>query len=157
MVKMKEWKLWRFEGGDRWNDWQPFSAKTIKGIVDQAGAYVLGLPAKRTPLGRLLGRDVHGILDVGEATHLRKRLDTLHKCASAKGATGHMAGWRLGSMALLGELGVKVDSLRISVCYSTSKEEAYRVEGAILRNYFRLFGELPPLNYKFNWSSWEET
>lgn len=60
-------------------------------------------------------------------------------------------------MGLLARLGLRADELRLSVCYAPSKEEAYRVEGTILRIYYGLFGELPPLNYKFNWSTWEET
>jgi hypothetical protein len=65
-----------------------------------------------------------------------------------------MARWRLGSMGLL-RLGLRPDQLRLSICYAGSKDEAYRIEGTILRIYYDLFGELLPLNYKFNWSAWE--
>jgi hypothetical protein len=65
-----------------------------------------------------------------------------------------MAGWRLGSFGLLERLGGKVDNLQFSYRKATSKEDAYRIEGQMLRVYFDIFGELPPLNYKFNWVTW---
>lgn len=157
MASHDEWKRWSFKGGHEWCDWMPFSTSTFDAIRAQPGAYVLGLPDHRGPLGRLLGQDPHGLLDVGEAESLRDRLAALRRCATTRGQCGHMAGWRLGSMGLLARLDLRPEDLRLSVCYAGSKVEAYAIEGAILRDYYDLFGELPPLNYKFNWSTWEDT
>jgi hypothetical protein len=159
MTTEQDWRHWRFDGGDKWSNWFPFSEVALAEVHASAGAYVLGLPAShgRGTLGRLLGEDPHGLLDVGEAGNLRDRLLAFRRCASMEGERGHMAGWRLGSMGLLNRLGINADDLRMSVCYATSKDDAYRVEGTILRIYYDPFGELPPLNYKFNWSTWEET
>ncbi|MFI5302569.1 MAG: hypothetical protein ACHREM_31145 [Polyangiales bacterium] len=57
-----------------------------------------------------------------------------------------MAGWRLGTGGLLDRLGLKPSDLRFSWCGAASKDEAYRIEGTLLRGYYELFGELPPLN-----------
>jgi hypothetical protein len=122
---------------------------------------VLGIPAEkasnRARIGRLLEDDLNGVLDIGESGQLRKRLQDLHRCASKPGEVGHMAGWRLGSFGLLTRLKVSVADLRVSWRPTGSKEEAYRVEGQMLRSYYDIFGELPPLNYKFNWTTWEDT
>ena len=93
---------------------------------------------------------------VGESADLNKRLATLFLCASTKDQPGHMAGWRLGSLGLLERLELAPGDLRVSWCYAKSKGEAYRIEGTMLRMYYQHFGELPPLNHKFNWSSVED-
>jgi hypothetical protein len=36
----------------------------------------------------------------------------------------------------------------------STKPEAYEWEGWLLKTYFELLGELPPLNYTFNWSAY---
>ncbi|GMV18158.1 MAG: hypothetical protein AMXMBFR56_63820 [Polyangiaceae bacterium] len=148
------WNSWSFPGGDAWSPWKVLSP-ALK-IRDRPGAYVIGLPASRAPLGRLRGADPHGILDIGESAKLARRISDLRRCAEKPGERGHMAGWRLGSGGLLKHLGITSADLRVSYCYAepASKDEAYRLEGTILRGYFDLFGELPPLNYKFNWSAW---
>lgn len=145
------WRDWRFPSGADWNNWHPLSLATIDTAPTTPGAYVLGLPPG-PPLGRLLALDPHRLLDIGESGNLRNRLANLRACASTAGRPGHMAGWRLGSMGLLDRLAATVDDLRVSWCATRTKEEAYAAEGRMLRLYFDIFGELAPLNYKFNWS-----
>jgi len=151
VTQLEAWHAWSFRSGSAWTDWHAFSPSTLALVSATPGAYVLGLPAG-VPLGRLLRADPHRLLDVGEASNLNKRLNTLWRCATTQGTPGHMAGWRLGSMQLLARLGCRADELRVSWCMAGTKSEAYSHEGALLRTYFDLFGELPPLNYKFNWS-----
>ncbi|CAN96796.1 hypothetical protein predicted by Glimmer/Critica [Sorangium cellulosum So ce56] len=155
-IDIEAWTNWNFKGGDRWNDWQPLSTEVIADVQQKAGAYVLGLPASKRPLGRLIQAEPHGLLDVGESRNLNQRLRNLYRCMSTEGERGHMAGWRLGSGGLLRQLNLTPSQFQVSWCYAPTKDEAYRVEGTILRAYYSLFGELPPLNYKFNWSTWEE-
>lgn len=155
MATMDEWHAWSFPGGRGWTHWAPITEATLRTVPVQAGAYVLGLPPSRLPkggLGRLLAADPHGLLDVGESSQLQKRLRLLRACASAEGTRGHMAGWRLGSGGLLAKLEVSVEELRVSWSIAADRSESYRLEGDVLRRYYDLFGELPPLNYKFNWS-----
>jgi hypothetical protein len=145
----------RFPSGEEWTDWRPLNSETLAAVPGQPGAYVLSLPAG-LPLGRLLHADPHRLLDIGESSNLRRRLDSLRRCATEAGTPGHMAGWRLGTMGLLARLECSAEELRVSWRAARTKEEAYAHEGFILRAYFDLFGELPPLNYKFNWSAFTE-
>lgn len=155
-INRAQWNSWSFPGGDAWSPWATLSP-SLK-LRDRPGAYVLGLPAIRGPLGRLLAADPHGILDVGESERLASRIDVLRRCVTRAGERGHMAGWRLGSGGLLRNLKIEAADLRVSYCYAkpATKDVAYRIEGTLLRTYYELFGELPPLNYKFNWSAWED-
>jgi hypothetical protein len=159
-VTLQAWSDWKFEGADKWTDWE--CIENVK-CPPVAGAYVLGLRPRsekeQTGLGRLLERDPHFILDIGESSNLQRRVATLLHCMSGKGNEGHMAGWRLGSMGLMEKLRAEPRDFRVSYCVAkkSAKDEAYRLESEILRAYYGIFGELPPLNYKFNWSTWEET
>lgn len=156
---MAEWKKWDFDGGDKWSNWEDLSPQLIEKLKNEPGAYVLGLPEteKRKKLPRLLASDEHQIIDIGESRHLQNRIRDLLRCAQNEGHSGHMAGWRLGSGGLLRRLNLEAKDLRVSFCYAKDKHDAYRIEGTMLRRYYELFGELPPLNYKFNWSAWEDT
>lgn len=149
----QDWQDWTFPSGEKWTSWEPLNDRTLQSLPDGPGAYVLGLP-EGLPLGRLLASDPHRLLDVGEAQNLRKRIESLRRCAKKPGQSGHMAGWRLGGMGLLARLNCEAEALRLSWCPARSKHEAYAHEGSLLNMYFDLFGELPPLNYKFNWSAW---
>lgn len=128
-------------------------------VKKKPGVYLLAIPLKRTsnepkPLGRFLATDPHGLVDIGEAENLWKRLCSLFDCTSNMGKTGHMAGWRLGSLGLLRKIGCKTEDLLVSWYHIKSKNKSYEREGTILKTYFELFGELPPLNYKYNWSAY---
>lgn len=149
------WQAWTFPDGENWTDWCMLSSSTLDAVPSQPGAYVLGLP-EGLPLGRLLHADPHRLLDIGEASNLRRRLESLRRCARVPGTPGHMAGWRLGTMGLLARLECSVEELRVSWCVAPTKEDAYAREGFLLHTYFDLFGELPPLNYKFNWSAFTD-
>jgi len=152
-VTLAEWAEWMFAGGEQWTDWLPLSETEFARVPEGEGAYVVGIK-DRAKIGRLLEDDPHSVIDIGESMQLRERLRDCVRCAGCKGQRGHMAGWRLGSFGLLERLGGKVDNLQFSYRKATSKEDAYRIEGQMLRVYFDIFGELPPLNYKFNWVTW---
>lgn len=95
---------------------------------------------------RLLGVDRLGILDIGESGNLRVRIAALAKCARADGVTGHMAGWRYRYLGLYRKLG---GELVVSWKYGPA---SYGLEAETMAVYLNAFGELPPLNYKANWS-----
>lgn len=66
---------------------------------------------------------------------------------------GHMAGWRF-EFFRFGRYS-PLSSLRIRWSAAKSKKAAYAAKGQILFEYVEQHGELPPLNYKFNWNEWE--
>lgn len=154
-VTMQDWRDWEFRGAGQWMEWLPLTNEEVAAVPEGAGAYIVGI--RRDRIGRLLADDPHAIVDVGESARLRVRLRDFMRCAGSAGQEGHMAGWRLGSFGLLERLGVTVSDLRFSYCQAQDKDDAYRIEGEMLRMYFDLFGELPPLNYKFNWTTWVDT
>ncbi len=157
MITHANWKLWRLEEGAKWSDWTPFTRATINDLVPTtAGTYALGWAApKGEGLGRLLGTDPHAILDIGRSGTLRARLASLKNCADTEGAEGHMAGWRLGTLGLLSRLNCKSsDNLLVSWVGLSDTATAHAHESYLLRAYFELFGELPPLNYQTNWTSY---
>ena len=131
----------------KWTGWCPLSS--VIGEVETApGAYVVRV--RNQSFNRFVGTDKLGILDIGETGNLRSRLRDFIKCAKNPKATGHMAAWRysylgLGRMFPLDELEV-----RWSIC--KDKEEAVKKEAEVMRKYVDKHYELPPLNYKFNWS-----
>jgi hypothetical protein len=96
-------------------------------------------------MSRLLGVDEQGVLDIGESKNLRKRLRALAACASADGVKGHMAGWRYRYLQLHEKL---PGDLVVAWRYG---DESYKLEAVTMTNYVNAFGELPPLNYQFNW------
>ncbi len=149
---LKNWSDWDFHGAGQWMEWLPLTDAELKDVPEGAGAYIIGL--KRDHIGRLLADDPHAVVDIGESVRLQGRLRDFRRCAGSAGQQGHMAGWRLGSFGLLGRLGVTVADLRFSYRPAQNKDDAYRIEGEMLRMYFDIFGELPPLNYKFNWATW---
>ncbi|MNP23125.1 hypothetical protein D3C76_1158230 [compost metagenome] len=65
-----------------------------------------------------------------------------------------MAGWRFFNSALSKPF--PIETLWVSWCELPSKEDAYRKEGEMLALYLSQHYELPPLNYKFNWSPQEQ-
>jgi hypothetical protein len=137
--------------------WQPLVEDVLKHVPDAAGAYVVRVIAsngKPQLIRRCVGGDSNGILDVGESEDLRSRLRTLLRCMSDPKQRGHTAGWRyayLGMNALF-----PLTRLQFAFKQTNSKVDAYALEGSILEAYVNRHFELPPLNYKFNWSGWKD-
>lgn len=99
---------------------------------------------------RAVGVDEHGILDVGESDNLKERLAAFVGCAKGRRASGHIAGWRFLEFGF--EKAFPLDSLWVSWCELKDKKAAYAKEGEILSRYYEQHFELPPFNFKFNWS-----
>lgn len=153
IVAATSWQKWSFAEGRDWTRWQRFTDATIATAPKTAGTYALRLSGS-SGLGRLLGTDPHAVLDIGRSARLRSRLRSLKKCADNRGATGHMAGWRLGTLGILERLVGSSDDLRISWSPHPDVAAAHVNESFLLRAYFELFGELPPLNYQTNWAAY---
>lgn len=131
-----------------WSDWFLLTEVDLKNIpTNAAGAYVISCSQE---LARAHGIDEQGILDIGESNSLRSRINAFKRCATGDSKKGHMAGWRYFQLGF--DTIYPFDSLWI--CYRTciDKEAAYLEEGRLLRAYVAQHYELPPLNYKFNWS-----
>lgn len=154
-VTLTDWRRWEFLGAGKWMQWLPLTDAVLAEVPEGAGAYIIGI--RRDKIGRLLADDPHAVVDIGESVRLRGRLRDFVRCAGNPGQEGHMAGWRLGKLGLLERLGVAVTDLRFTYRGARDKDDAYRIEGEMLRLYFELFGELPPLNYKYNWATWVDT
>jgi hypothetical protein len=148
---------WNNERSKVWHHWSraiPLAeavahAGTSGGPPYDGGAYVLSLAGRDAPikLHRLLGVDAWAVLDIGESTSLGARIESLSKCASRARASGHMAGWRYAYLKLAEKLAPH--TLLISW---RSHADSYRLEAETMTAYLNAFGELPPLNYKANWS-----
>lgn len=100
---------------------------------------------------RAVGIDEHGILDVGESDNLNERLASFVGCARGTRAAGHMAGWRFLEFGFENQF--PLDSLLVSWYEVSDKDAAYAKEGEILSQYYLQHFELPPFNFKFNWSN----
>jgi hypothetical protein len=134
-----------------WTDWSPLAGLALDAVPEGPGAYVI---ATDQPINRAVGTDPAGFLDVGESGALRNRLWGFRQCVTVRGEEWHSAGWRFAFFRF--DRHFPVASLRVRWIPTASKEEAYKVEGRVLLAYLMRHGELPPLNYKFNWKPFEE-
>lgn len=130
-----------------WTDWQPLDGLNFKTVTTGPGVYVI---AVNKPLSRVVGVDRIGILYIGEAGGLRRRLSMFYRCASGNKDVAHSAGrhylhYKIKHYFPLHILKVRWTELK-------TKEEAKHMEGKLLREYIKHHCELPPLNAQFTWS-----
>lgn len=111
------------------------------------GVYIISTEKE---IHRLVGKDPLGILDIGETMSLKTRIIGFVRCAENAGKKGHMAGLRFNKIKLSDKF--PLSELYIRWCVVETKEHAYSLEGNTLKKYLDKHYELPPLNYKFNWS-----
>lgn len=122
--------------------WKPLRQKTFEKIPTEPGMYLIRCQCHQT--NRLLGLDKEGVLDIGESSNIRKRIKQFLACASGKRKKGHSAGCRFANRRLSRYF--PLDQLEIKWKDTGSKDAAKKLEGELLRNYEKIFGELPPLN-----------
>jgi hypothetical protein len=134
-----------------WTEWTPLIGLDLGTVPQGPGAYVI---ASNRPINRAVGVDPDGFLDVGESGRLSDRLWGFRQCVTVRGTEWHRAGWRFAFFRF--ERHFPVDTLRLRWVAADSKADAYRAEGRVLLAYLMRHGELPPLNYKFNWQAFEE-
>src|SRR5688572_16952707 len=135
-----DWKGWRA--------WKNLSRLDLEAVSSGPGAYVI---AADRPVGRAVGVDPHGFLDIGESGSLRQRFRDFLRCSGTKRQYGHMAGWRYCFFCF--ERHFPRDTLKVRWVETPTKAAAYASEGRLLLTYLRNHCELPPLNYKFNWDT----
>ena len=126
--------------------WKPMTQETFGEIPKEPGVYLIR--CRDHPTNRLLGSDQEGILDIGESNNLRKRTRFFFACASGKKKRGHSAGCRFFGRGL--DRDFPLDQLEIKWKVTKSKAAARKLEGDLLSNYEKKFGELPPLNSQAN-------
>ena len=157
MPKTKQDRLASYREFDwsGWTDWQPVPGLDLSDVPCSPGAYAI---STGTTIQRAVGADHLGLLDIGEAgrgsSTLRGRLEKFRICATNRGAEGHMAGWRYSFFHF--DRHFPWTKLRVRWCATSTKEDAYALEGRLLLTYVLRHSELPPLNYKFNWSAFED-
>ena len=132
-----------------WTDWYSVSEANEENYIEaKPGAYVIR--GKNQKINRLFGVDPLGILDIGQSTNLKRRLKQFLNSAKY-GKSGHMAGWRYHTLKMKSVAPLKL--LEVCWAYNSACEE---LECRLMERYIKAFNELPPLNYKYNWSNWEE-
>jgi hypothetical protein len=140
-------------GSIRWTPWKPLATCQEQRLIPPGpGAY--RIRCRGCTIGRVVGRDREGVLDIGKSVHLRRRLAAFFRCVTADHARhGHMAGWRYRDLGLHRHF--PPDRLEVCWCEAEDEDEALRLEAKALEDYAKLHGELPPLNYGSNWAARE--
>ena len=133
-----------------WSKWLKLDGINLSDIPSCSGAYVI---ATRKPIPRVVEIDSDGFLDIGESDHLRDRISSFIRCAKNPTSYGHMAGVRFAFLGFSSSF--PFTSLWVRWISSKDKHEAYSIEGELLKQYVQIHKELPPLNYKYNWSKHE--
>jgi hypothetical protein len=131
----------------QWSRWRQLDTLDISSVPKRSGVYEV---AAGRLIRRAIGKDENGTLTIGESDSLRKRLSDFRRCARGGGEVGHMAGWRYSFLEFTKHY--PVQQLRVRWKDTRTKARAYDEEGRLLREYLSRHAELPPLNYKFNWS-----
>src|SRR6266567_6985836 len=131
-----------------WTAWQPLLALDWDLVGRSPGAYAI---ATDRPIQRAVGADPEGVLHIGESANLCSRIWGFVCCVQDPTEECHMAGWRYTYFGLGKPFAP--ETLRVRWIETPTKPAAYRAEGRALRQYIADHFELPPLNYKFNWSS----
>ena len=136
--------------GEDWSDWTKLD--NLRDIPKEPGAYIIATEKK---INRIIGKDNDGILSIGETDNLFKRIQMFLSCAEGKRHRGHNAGWRYYKLDLKKEFPI----ISLYICWKSvsSKKEAHHLEGEELKKYANKHYELPPLNYKYNWSDEKKT
>lgn len=140
----------------RLSGWRSLTESELWQVPDGPGVYEVRCPGP--PIPRALAKDHEMILDIGESKNLQTRLLGFLRCALGRSKTGHMAGWRFAHLSrrLSFRRRFPVRNLEFRWRERRTKKAANDAECARMQRYLRRFGELPPLNYKFNWADWVE-
>jgi len=143
--------------GKGWSEWLALKVDGINRLPKKPGGYqIRAVDEKKRArtIRRCVGDDREGLLGIGESEDLRKRISNLLRCMGEKGQGGHMAGWRYAYLEM--NRIFPLERIQFRYCVTKDKDAAYKLEGTLLHDYVNRHFELPPLNYKFNWSVWDE-
>jgi hypothetical protein len=138
---------------DKWHDWSTFSeADDLRLLGWVPGVYAIRLlytsNERPVSIGRFLGFDRDGILQIGTSKHLGKRLLDFFN-SYYNGQHSHSEGERLCLVRLLTKFETHIypeACLQYNMKWAPDIEHAQKEEERLLKSYFKQFGELPPLN-----------
>lgn len=136
-----------------WRDWNHLrSIDDLKFLCRWPGVYAIRLidapSEKPIPIGRFLGVNETGILQIGVSNDLGRRLHNFFYSYLEDRRT-HSGGRRLFLVRFMTRFEEELypeSSLQFSVKRIPDAEQAKHEEERLLKSYFRRFGELPPLN-----------
>lgn len=140
-----------------WSDWSPLDDTKIEDVPAKPGAYEFRAVDEKNrtrTIRRCFGEDRNGVLGIGESNNLRTRLAALLRCMQDPEQAGHMAGWRYAYLKM--EQIYPLGRIQFRFRTTCDKDAAYELEGTLLHEYVARHFEMPPLNYKFNWSVWDK-
>lgn len=137
MTKLRDTPLYLFRPKEEW----PNNARLRRdpGVYEIVALDEDGRPK---PLSRVGDVDERGVIYIGRSKRLRDRLGTLWRMIYKKNQTGHILGItyrknpRIRAVAPARQI-----AFRFMHCANYIEKE-----DALLRSYFRKFGEVPPLN-----------
>lgn len=119
--------------------------KIYNGFQTKGGVYkIISVQnGKRTQINRFLGSDPDGVLYIGKATSFIDRVINLKKSISPEfGGSSHICGRRYKANPNIAQQ-FPFCNLYLELTQSDTPEE---LERELLKNYCKLFGEVPPLN-----------
>ncbi|ADN02638.1 hypothetical protein [Spirochaeta thermophila] len=136
-----------------WHTWRPVDEIPSHRLPDTPSVYCLRLvdgAGRPVPIPRFLATDEEGILHIGRARSIRRRLLRFHEAMRrrrARHAEGKLAFFLMRNVeAFARRIEEGEWALQYSYAGLSTPSEAKREEERLLKCYFRRFGEVPPLN-----------
>ena len=142
----------------RWSEWAYWDPRLIRRNEKlwKAGTYRIRLLhiGHACPINRFRGMDRDGILYIGQGASLWTRIREFNKTATAaEGSITHSG----GRMFWAQPKSLKGTSLQYQYhLVNNGKAGAVRDEADLLLTYFKVFGELPPLNSSASSYFWKQ-
>jgi hypothetical protein len=139
-----------------WSKWRDISSinNFTKELSKVPGVYKIRLSdsaGRSHPIGRLLGIDKKGVLAIGESANLARRIKEFYKAYIGDKFMRHSVGDRLFLVWVCQYSHFKTtyqnnSKVQFIVMKLNNKTEAETEEERLLKEYFKTYGELPPLN-----------
>jgi hypothetical protein len=126
-----EWQSVEIEKETGWNKWGLYRIQLVKD----------DMPVK---ISRFGGIDEEGVLVIGRSNNIENRRKQFRR--SARGHHGHSEGVQWWLINHKSDNRFDEFSLRFAFVKISSEEEAKEMEEKELKEYFKKFSELPPLN-----------
>lgn len=138
---------------ENWRGWNHLGRiDELKFLYRWPGVYAIRLidapSGKPIPIGRFLGINKSGILQIGVSNDLGRRLHNFFHSYLEDRRT-HSGGRRLFLIKFMTRFEEEIypeSSLQFNVKRIPDEEQAKHEEEKMLKGYFKHFGELPPLN-----------
>lgn len=139
-----------------WSKWKDISSinSLARELRRVPGVYKMRLSnsaGRAHPIGRLLDIDKKGLLAIGESVNLARRIKEFHRAYIEDRFMRHTVGDRLFLVLMCQYSHFKTtyqnkSKIQFVVMKLNNKTEAETKEERLLKEYFKKFGELPPLN-----------